>query len=143
MKALVIPGLGAVTEDGRVIPARQSTETEGVAFAQTIREAVASGRPLVERFDHVYVVEIDRLTDPTTLVDDVRRPRTCRRCGASFEARSATLVYCSVGCRPHPGYRKSEAPGGRVGRPLRTPSIRQVLSDRREQIGPGRRLLAR
>ena len=100
MRVFVAPGRGAVTADGRVVPARQSTETEGLDFEAQVQAAVASGRPLVELFDHAYVVEIARLTDPRTLVDEIRRPRTCRGCGKSFEARNATLVYCSVHLSP-------------------------------------------
>lgn len=145
MKALVVPGVGAILEDGRLIPARESTETEGLDFAAQVQAAVASARPLVGVFDHAYVVEIARLTDPRTLVDEIRRPRTCRGCGKSFEARNATLDYCSVICRPHPGYRKPEAPEKRARRKAAQDAEHRsgTQGDRRRQIGPGRRLLAR
>jgi len=41
VKALVVPGVGAILEDGRLIPARESTETEGLDFAAQVQAAVA------------------------------------------------------------------------------------------------------
>lgn len=49
MKALVVPGVGVIFEDGRILPAQRSSEREGVEFAGSVREVIAAGRPLVER----------------------------------------------------------------------------------------------